>query len=145
MIPMKMKWYFWLLCLTLLTACSRTDPQAVLDKTVDQLQSALAEKKTSEVMEMLHPDFYAQQPGDNREWARHTMTMMFLRFKNIHIVALKKQNDLDPDLPDTARTHAEVTLTGAEGLIPDNARHYQVTMQWKKMDDEWKLHRILWE
>ena len=142
---MRIKLCFWLICLALLATCSRTDPQIALDKTVSQLQSALEGKKTSEVMEMLHPDFYAQQPGDNQEWAKRTMALTFLRFKNVNIIALKKQSDIDASLPDTARTRAEVTLTGAEGLIPDSARHYQVTMQWRKIDDEWKLHRLLWE
>ena len=36
-------------------------------------------------------------------------------------------------------------LTGAEGLIPDSARHYSVTLEWWLEDGEWKLARLGWE
>lgn len=141
------RWFFLALlaCMAILAACSRTDPQAALDKAVDRLQTALEAKNTGDVLDMLHADFYAQQHGDNREWAKRTMTLIFLRYKNINIVALKKQNSLDAARPGYARTEAEVALTGAEGLIPDAARHYQVTMQWRQVDGKWMLHRLLWE
>ncbi len=141
----QLKWLLCLTCVFLLAACSRSDPQAALDKAVNQLQEALEAKSTNDVLAMLHPDFYAQQPGDNREWAKRTMMATFLRYKNVKVVALKKENALDASVPDTARTQAEVMLAGAEGLIPDSARHYQVTMQWRSVKGEWKLHRLVWE
>ena len=39
----------------------------------------------------------------------------------------------------------ELALTGAEGLIPDSARHYSVRLEWWLEDGEWQLARLNWE
>ena len=45
-----------------------------------------------------------------------------------------------------ARSFAQVLgLTGAEGLIPDSARLYDVKLEWWLDDGEWKLARLDWE
>ena len=38
-----------------------------------------------------------------------------------------------------------VTLTGAEGLLPDSASHYQVKLEWWLEDGQWQLARLNWE
>ncbi|MDR2219302.1 MAG: nuclear transport factor 2 family protein [Methylobacillus sp.] len=134
-----------LLCAMLLVACSRSDPQVALDNAVEDLQTALENKDTSAVMSLLHPDFTAQYPDDGREWAKRTMTLMFLRYKNIRVIALVQSNRIDPYMSGHAFTVAKVTLTGAEGLIPDSARQYHVNLEWSQLDKEWKLIRLQWE
>ena len=42
-------------------------------------------------------------------------------------------------------SQAQVALTGAEGLIPDSARHYAVKLEWWSEGDEWQLARLRWE
>ena len=70
---------------------------------------------------------------------------MFLRHKNVQIIALGKQSRIDPTYKDKGHTEAEVTMAGAEGLIPDSARHYSVNLEWWLEDDEWKLARLNWK
>jgi len=136
---------FVLFCAILLAACGRSDPQAALDAAAKNLQTALENKDSSAVMALLHPDFSAQQPEDDREWAKRTMTAMFLRHKNIQVIALLPKNWIDPQAPSRAFTDAQVALTGAEGLIPDSARQYRVTLEWRWLDKQWKLIRLQWE
>ncbi|MDR2188484.1 MAG: nuclear transport factor 2 family protein [Azonexus sp.] len=132
-------------CAVLLAACGRSDPQAALDAAVGNLQAALEKKDTGAAMALLHPDFAGQQPEDNREWAKKTMTLMFLRHKNIQIIAPLQKSWIDPQVSTRAFTDAQVTLTGAEGLIPDSARQYRVTLEWRRLDKEWQLIRLQWE
>jgi ketosteroid isomerase-like protein len=129
----------------LLAACSRSDPQAALDAAVGNLQTALEKKDVSAALALLHPDFAAQQPEDDREWAKRTMTALFLRYQNIRIIALLPKNSLDPLVATRALTEAQVTLTGAEGLLPDSARQYRVSLEWRWLDKQWKLIRLQWE
>lgn len=136
---------FILLCAILLAACGRSDPQAVLDAAARNLQTALESKDTSAVMALLHPDFAAQQPEDNREWAKRTMTAMFLRHRNIQVIALLQKSWIDSQASSRAFTDAQVALTGAEGLIPDSARQYRVKLEWSLHDKQWKLFRLQWE
>ena len=39
----------------------------------------------------------------------------------------------------------QVALIGAEGLIPDSARHFTVEMEWWREGEEWKLARLSWQ
>jgi hypothetical protein len=130
--------------LAILAGCGRNDPAAELDAAVQQLQDNLEAKKTSAVLEQLHPQFIAQQQND-RDWAKRTMTLLFMRHKNVSVIALSKANSLDPTYREKGYTDAQVALTGAEGLVPDSARHNGVKLEWWLDDGEWKLARLDWQ
>jgi hypothetical protein len=133
-----------LLALIGLTSCSKDSPQAALEKAVSQLQENLESKRSSSVLEQLHGQFTAQQQYD-RDWARRTMALLFLRHKNVQVIALSKQSQIDPVYRDKGHTRAEVMLAGAQGLLPDSARHYRVNLEWWLDEGEWQLARLEWE
>lgn len=133
-----------LLCAVLLVGCSKSDPQAELEAAVQRLQDNLESKRTSEVMEQLHPQFSANGQYD-RDWAKRTMALLFLRHKQVRVLAISKNSEVDPTYSSKGHTRAEVALTGAEGLIPDSARHYSITLEWWREDDEWQIARLDWE
>lgn len=128
----------------LLGGCSKSDPQAELEAAVARLQENLEAKRTSEVLEQLHPQFTAQQQYD-RDWAERTMALMFLRHKQVRVLAISQSSEVDPTYSSKGHTRAEVALTGAEGLIPDSARHYSVRLEWWREGDQWQLARLEWE
>ncbi|TBU92872.1 hypothetical protein [Phytopseudomonas dryadis] len=135
----------FMLTFALLGGCAGgSDPQAALDAAVQQLQDNLEAKQTGAVLEQLHGEFTAQQVND-REWARRTMTLLFLRHKNVKVLALSKHSHIDPTYSEKGYTEAQVALTGAEGLIPDSARHFSVKLEWWQDDGEWKLARLEWD
>lgn len=133
-----------LLIFALLAGCGRDDPQAELEAAVQQLQDNLEAKQTSAVLDQLHPEFRAQQQLD-RDWAKRTMLLLFMRHKNVKVIALSKSSRIDPIYRDKGYSEAQVALTGAEGLIPDSAGHYSVKLEWWLEDDEWQLTRLSWE
>jgi len=132
------------LALTLITGCSRSDPQAALEAAVQQLQENLEAKRSGDVLEQLHPEFRAQQQFD-REWAKRTMLGLFLRYQNVRVIAVSKTSSIDPAVSSKGYTDAQVAVTGAQGLIPDNANAYSVKLEWWLEGDEWKLARIDWK
>ncbi len=130
---------------TLLGGCrAGDDPQAALEAAAEELQANLEAKDPGAVLEQLHPQFSAQQQYD-RDWARRTMALMFLRHKQIRVLALSSESRLDASYRDRGHTRAQVALTGAEGLLPDSARHYSVELEWWQQDGQWKLARLRWE
>ena len=130
---------------TLLTGCGGTDdPQAALEAAVQQLQDNLEAKKNNAVLEQLHPQFSAQGEFD-REWAQRTMLLLFMRHKNIKVLALSKNSHLDTTYLEKGHTEAQVALAGAESLIPNSARHFSVEMEWWLEGGEWQLARLSWE
>lgn len=134
----------FLVLLSLLGGCTQNDPQAALEAAVQQLQDNLEAKKASTVMEQLHPQFSAQQQYDS-EWAGRTMALLFLRHKQVKVLALRQSSRIDPTYSNKGHTEAQIAMTGAEGLIPDSARHYSVKLEWWLEDGEWKLARLDWE
>ncbi len=135
---------FVALSLSMIGCGARDDPQAALEAAVQQLQDNIEGKRTGAVMDQLHDDFLARQELD-RDWAKRTMTLLFLRHKNIQVIALGKNSWIDAAISSKGYTEAQVGLSGAEGLIPDSARHYSVKLEWWLDGDEWTLARLDWE
>ena len=133
-----------LLTLALLGACSRDDPQAALEAAVQQLQDNLEARKASAVLAQLDDQFRAQDDL-NREWAQRTMTLLFLRYANVKVVALTRTSRIDPKARHVAFTEAQVLLTGAQGLVPEQAAPYNVKLQWRLDGKQWKLFALEWQ
>ncbi|MDP2987523.1 MAG: hypothetical protein Q8N64_13075 [Hydrogenophaga sp.] len=128
----------------LLSACGKDDPQARLEAAVQQLQDNLEAKDTSAVIDQLDAAFLAQD-GLDRDWARKTMTLMFLRYASVKVIAVTRKSSIDPTAPQSGLTQAQVLVTGAQGLIPERAAPYEVRMEWRYVSDDWKLTRLTWE
>jgi hypothetical protein len=134
-----------LAALTLLSGCNRSDdPQSSLDAAVRQLQDNQEAKKTGDVLDQLHPSFRAQQEFD-RDWAKRTMTGLFLQHQQVKIVALSQSSIVDPKARDFGLTEAQVVLTGAQGLIPDQVSPYRVQLRWQRDGKTWKLLNLDWQ
>lgn len=134
----------FLLLFVALAGCSRDDPQAALEKAARQLQAGLEEKNASAVLALLHSEFQSGETQD-RAWAERSMRLAFLRHRNIRIVALRHASRMDSSYADRGYTEAEVSMSGAEGLIPQRAGHYSVKLEWWREDDQWRLARLSWD
>ena len=89
-------------------------------------------------------EFQAQQQYD-RDWARRTATLMFMRHRNVRVIALSQRSWIDATYPDRGHTEAQVALTGAEALLPQQAGHYQVRLEWRQENGSWQLARLQWQ
>ena len=128
----------------LLVGCGKTDPQVALDAAVQKLQDNLEARKTGDVMDQLHANFQAGE-GMDREWAKRTMTLMFMRYANIRIIAVTRSSHIDAGSSQVGHTEAQVLVTGAQGLIPERAEPYAVKLQWRLDGSDWKLIELHWE
>ncbi len=128
-----------------LLACGKPDdPQDALEAAVQRLQDALEAKDADAVMDLLDPRFRAQDELD-REWARKTMTLMFLRYAQVQVIAVTRNSRVDEAGGQTGRTEAQVLVTGAQGLIPERAAPYRLELQWWRDGDDWLLRDLRWE
>jgi hypothetical protein len=129
---------------TLLPGCSRDDPQAALEAAVGQLQERLEARDADGVLDLLGDPFRAQDELD-RDWARRTMTLLFLRYAHVKVVALARTSRIDPNAPHVGHTDAQVLLSGAQDLIPDRVAPYAVRLEWRHDGKRWKLHALTWQ
>lgn len=134
-----------LFCLTVgLTACSKDDPQVSLEAAVQQLQDQIEARDTGAVMDLLDAKFRAQDTYD-ADWARKTMTLMFLRYAQVKVIAVSRSSRIDPPGSPIGLTEAQVVVTGAQGLIPERVTPYAVTLEWRREGADWKLRDLCWE
>ncbi len=134
-----------LFCLTVgLTACSKDDPQVSLEAAVQQLQDQIEARDTGAVMDLLDAKFRAQDEYD-ADWARKTMTLMFLRYAQVKVIAVSRNSRIDPPGSPIGLTEAQVVVTGAQGLIPERVTPYAVTLEWRLEGTDWKLRDLRWE
>ena len=134
-----------LFCLTVgLTACSKDDPQVSLEAAVQQLQDQIEARDTGTVMDLLDAKFRAHDTYD-ADWARKTMTLMFLRYAQVKVIAVSRSSRIDPPGSPIGLTEAQVVVTGAQGLIPERVTPYAVTLEWRLEGADWKLRDLRWE
>ena len=128
----------------ILAACSKQEPLTALDRAVLQLEQAISERQTGKAAELLHEDFASHSGMDKRE-ARQTMTGMFLRYKNVGLLVIGRDCQLDKGFYDRGHCTARVGVSGAQGLIPERAELYQVQTTWQLNGKEWRLLSIQWQ
>ena len=128
----------------LLVGCGREEPLQALESAARTLQESIESKDTSALMDLLHPDFRASGQFD-REWARRMAALTFLRHRNVRALVLGSEHELDPSYAARGHSQAQVTLTGAEGLLPQRAGHYRVRLEWWHEDGKWLLARLEWD
>jgi outer membrane murein-binding lipoprotein Lpp len=130
------------LAVTAVAGCSRDNPQAELEAAVQALQDNLEAKRTGAVLDQLAPEFRAQSELD-REWAKRTMTVLFLQNANVKVVALNRSSRVTSKT--SGETDAQVVLAGGQGLIPERASPYSVKLRWRREGRQWKLAHLEWE
>jgi hypothetical protein len=130
------------LALIAVIGCNRDNPQAELEAAVQTLQDNLEAKRAGAVLDQLAADFQAQSELD-REWAKRTMTVLFLQNANVKVVALTRSSRITGET--SGETDAQVVLTGGQGLLPERASPHSVKLQWRREGRQWRLARLDWE
>ena len=130
-----------LVALVALTGCSRDSPQAELESAVQKLQQSLEARRAGAVLEQLAADFQAQSELD-REWAKRTMTLLFLQNANVRVVALTQTSRVTGQA--SGETDAQIVVAGGQGLLPERASPYSVKLQWRREGRQWRLARLDW-
>ncbi|MCJ8169579.1 hypothetical protein [Atopomonas sediminilitoris] len=133
----------WVGLALLLVSCAADDPLAELKAEVAALADNLDNKRSAAVLAQLHPSFHAQDGQFDRAWAQRTMTLLYLRHKNVHVLPLAVDSQLTG--AERGTTQAQVTLAGAEQLLPNAAASYRVRLEWWRDDGRWQLARLSWE
>jgi len=128
--------------LIVVAGCGRDNPQAELDAAAQTLQESLEARRAGAVLDQLAPDFRAQSDLD-REWAKRTMTLLFLQNANVKVVALTRSSRVTGET--SGETDAQVVLAGGQGLVPERAAPYLVKLHWRREGRQWKLARLEWD
>ncbi|TVT76252.1 MAG: hypothetical protein FHP92_09530 [Denitromonas halophila] len=140
------------LCLALiaaLAACQKTSPEQAIGEAIGRIEQGIAEHQNAAVRAELADAFRggpSTDPGQlDKTGVQRLLAGYFLRYENIHVVITRVTVEPLSHTPDQAWSNASVVLTGAEGLIPEAGRIYQVRGLWVRADGDWQLRELQWD
>ena len=137
-----MKTLLLVLFILQLAACSKpqSDEARILQQ-ITKLQSAIENHSRSDFMAVIDGDYYDRLNTDRKSLQRMLMGF-FLRYRDIAVFVTNTTIDIQQI---RAQAQSQVVVSGGAGIVPDKARHYQVSSCWKKVSDEWLLSCLEWE
>ena len=108
---------------------------------IQLLQQAIENHSRSDFMSVIGEQYYDRLNSDRKSLQR-MLIGYFLRYKDISVFVSATQVEL---IQTRAEAKSQVVITGGKGLIPEDARHYEVKSCWKKDSGEWFLTCLEWE
>lgn len=130
-----------MLVLGLLSGCSRTAPEQALRNTIATLQSSIEQRDGSALQKLLADDFIGPD-GLDRDGARRTAQLMFLRYPDVGVSLGPLEVDLKEEY---ATVRFSAVLTGGAGVLPASGQLYDVETGWRLVDGEWRLVNANWK
>lgn len=127
--------------LALLTACTQPAPEAALRERVASLQDSIERRDAADLAAVVADDFIG--PGGlDRDGARRMAQASFLRYRNVGL----ELGPLDVEVRgDGATVRFTAMLRGGEGVLPRDARIYDVRTGWRREGGDWELVNAQWE
>lgn len=131
-----------LFALAALTACRRDTPEAALRAQLQEMQTALGERKAGKFMEAVAADFTGNGGMDRA--ALHNL----LRMRTLgNATAAATTGPLEIDVQgDNATVRFTVVLTGGNGrFLPESAQVYAISSGWRIEDGKWRVYYAQWK
>ena len=126
----------------LLTGCAEEkSDEAMIQEQIKILQEAIETHDRGKFMAVTDTEYYDQLNSDRKSLQRMLLGF-FLRYKDISVYVSASQVAV---MQVRAEVQSQILVTGGKGLLPESARHYQVTSCWKKVADDWLLSCLEWE
>jgi hypothetical protein len=126
----------------LLAGCREEPAEARLRARIDSMQQAVEERRMSDFIEGVAPDFAGNNAMDRT--SLHSLLRVHA-LRNQAIGATRGPLQLEI-LGDRATVEFELLLTGSEHrVMPDRARALSITSGWRDVDGEWQVFYAEWE
>jgi hypothetical protein len=127
-----------------LTACSENPDEARLLERLNTLETALQDKKSDAVLDLLTDNFTTGE-GQTPVDVKRLLLAHFLRNQNIGVMRTGTEVSLDDSYRDQATARFQALVTGGEGLLPERGRQFQVESRWLFQNGDWYLDRLEWK
>ena len=129
---------------SLLSACTKSTPEQAIVEHIAEVQAAVEDKSAGRIMDILSDEFIANRELDKKALYR-LLIAQFLQHNNINVIVSGLEVELAEHDPYRATMSCSVIVTGAERLLPDQGRIYQVSGRWLLDEGEWLLASLNWQ
>lgn len=136
---------FLILAALSLCSCSQNDPKQALRDSLQQLVSAVEEKKHRAVTNKLVKNFrgngrFNQQTMSAlvfRYYVRHKFIKIYTLINSIEIKSITENNA-------KAKMIFHAALTSSKKSLPEHMRVFKIDSRWEIIDKEWKMSTANW-
>jgi hypothetical protein len=136
------------LVLTVGGCSDEVSPEQQIKAAVSAMADGVERGDRQQVGELLHEDYRDQRHPDRRA-ALATLFWHTRQHRQIHLLTLIRDIDLDPD-GGHARTVVMVAMAGVpiasvEQLVSVKADLYRFDVEWQRSDDQWQVLSSQWQ
>lgn len=133
---------FLIISVGLFSGCTeKKSDEVMIQEQIKVLQDAIETHDRRKFMAVIDSQYYDRLNSDPKSLQR-MLIGFFLRYKDISVYVSESSIEI---MHVRAEVKSQIVLTGGKGLLPERARHYQVSSCWKKVSDEWLLSCLEWE
>lgn len=130
------------LLLLALAACSRGDDETRLREALEQMETAVEERRPGDFVELVATDFTGADGTLDRAGLLNLLRAQVVRHAQIDVVLAAPDIQIEGDRATVAVT---ATLSGgAGGWLPDRGAVYAITSGWRREDGQWRCVNAQW-
>lgn len=135
-----------LLCLLVLTGCSKSPPEEAIEAAIRDMAEAVSERRGAVVSARLSDDFVLEQYGGqrlmDRDDTRRMMAGLLMRYQDIRVVITNVSVTPDTLRDDLAQASFNALVTGGHGgLLPAQGQLFRVSTDWRLDGNDWQVTR----
>lgn len=127
-----------------MVSCTETPAEEAIRANIKSMQQAAEDKSPRKAVEFLADNFTGNQ-GIDKTGLRRLMAVIFLKHQNINVVISRLDIEVNQQDPYSAGMSAVVIVSGAQNILPQDGRIYQITGEWQYIDGDWMLVHALWD
>lgn len=132
----------------LVFSCSQSSPEQAIRQQLVALEEAIQAKNNSKVRRFFSPQFSGRRNEVEKVVYQDLQKMLagiFIRHASIGVTLSSVEVKIDDYDTHAAEMQFSVLFTGAEGLIPNSAKLYQVEAFWKNNGGDWRIYSLNWQ
>jgi len=126
-----------------LPGCTDGSAEAQVRKTVENLQSAVENRDSAAVLDLLADNFTASD-GSERRSAESQLADWFARYQDVFLVVNDLTININPEDPMRAVMAGRATLAAGRSVLPVSLRSYRFSGEWWLEQEQWRLVRLDW-
>ena len=131
------------LCVLVVGACARTEPEQALRRDIAAMQSAIEAREAGTLADGLAEDFVGPQ-GMDRTAARRLAQVVFLRNRSVGATFGPLDIAMGASGRDATVKFTAAVTGGSGALLPSSGQDYDVTTGWRTDGDTWQLVAADW-
>ena len=130
-----------LVVVSVLAACTRSDPEKELRSTIVAMAQAIEQHRVGDALDPVADDFTRESGAFGKQDARRLLAGAMLRNERIQLAATVTDVRIEGT---RAFVKLRVIATGGAGLLPERGQTWEFDTVWRREQGRWKVFNAEW-